>query len=91
MATHSSILAWRIPWTEAPGGLRTMGSRRVRHDGETNTPLRLSQSLVKYRSVKSCKVCNHLLASPGKQLVEKSLLGNNSVGRNIFLFSSSLQ
>ena len=32
MATHSSILAWRIPWTEGPGGLQPMGSRRVRHD-----------------------------------------------------------
>ena len=32
MATHSSILAWRIPWTEKPGGLQSMGSRRVRHD-----------------------------------------------------------
>jgi len=32
MATHSSILAWRIPWTEKPGGLQTMGSQRVRHD-----------------------------------------------------------
>ena len=31
-ATHSSILAWRIPWTEEPGGLQFMGSRRVRHD-----------------------------------------------------------
>ena len=32
MSTHSSILAWRIPWTEEPGGLQSMGSRRVRHD-----------------------------------------------------------
>ena len=32
MATHSSILAWRIPWTEEPGGLPSMGSHRVRHD-----------------------------------------------------------
>ena len=32
MATHSSILAWRIPWTEEPGGLQSMGSHRVRHD-----------------------------------------------------------
>ena len=31
MATHSSILAWRIPWTEDPGGLQSMGSQRVRH------------------------------------------------------------
>ena len=32
MATHSSILAWRIPWTEEPGGLQAMGSQRVGHD-----------------------------------------------------------
>ena len=32
MATHSSILAWRIPWTEEPGGLQPMGSQRVGHD-----------------------------------------------------------
>ena len=31
-ATHSSILAWRIPWTEEPGGLQSMGSQRVRHN-----------------------------------------------------------
>ena len=31
-ATHSSILAWRIPWTEEPGGLLPMGSHRVGHD-----------------------------------------------------------
>ena len=31
MATHSSILAWRIPWTGEPGGLQPMGSQRVRH------------------------------------------------------------
>ena len=31
-ATHSSILAWRIPWTEERGGLQSMGSQRVRHD-----------------------------------------------------------
>ena len=30
MATHSSVLAWRIPWTEEPGGLQSMGSQRVR-------------------------------------------------------------
>ena len=32
MATHSSILAWKIPWTEEPGGLQSMGSQRVGHD-----------------------------------------------------------
>ena len=32
MATHSSILAWRIPWTEEPGGLQSIGLHRVGHD-----------------------------------------------------------
>ena len=32
MTTHPSILAWRIPWTEEPGGLQSMGSQRVGHD-----------------------------------------------------------
>ena len=32
MATHSSILAWRISWTEEPSGLESMGWQRVRHD-----------------------------------------------------------
>ena len=32
MATHSSILAWKFPWTEEPGGLQSMGSQRVRHN-----------------------------------------------------------
>ena len=32
MATHSSILAWRIPWTEEPGRLQSLGLQRVRHD-----------------------------------------------------------
>ena len=37
MATHSSILAWRIPWMEEPGGLQSMGSQRVGHDRATFT------------------------------------------------------
>ena len=32
MVTHSSILAWKIPWTKEPGGLQSMGSQRVGHD-----------------------------------------------------------
>ena len=35
MATPTSILAWKIPWTEAPGGLQSMGSQRVGHDLQT--------------------------------------------------------
>ena len=36
MAAHSSILAWRIPWTEEPGRLQSMGSQRVRYDWAAN-------------------------------------------------------
>ena len=39
MAPHSSTLAWKIPWTEEPGGLQSMGSRRVRHDWATSLSL----------------------------------------------------
>jgi len=38
MATHSSILAWRVPWTEESGGLQSMGSQRVGHDLATKPP-----------------------------------------------------
>ena len=37
MLTHSTVLAWRIPWTQEPGGLQPMGSQRVRHDWATHT------------------------------------------------------
>ena len=39
MASHSSTLAWKIPWTEEPGRLQSMGSRRVRHDCATSLSL----------------------------------------------------
>ena len=44
MATHSSILAWKIPWTEKPGGLKSMGLQRVGHDRVTNTNTQLVTS-----------------------------------------------
>ena len=51
MATHSSILAWKIPWTEEPGGLQSMGLQRVRHDWVTNT----FTALISYTSgTKNC-------------------------------------
>ena len=43
MATHSSILAWKIPWMEEPGRLQSMGSQRVRHDSATSLSLSLSR------------------------------------------------
>ena len=44
MATHSSILAWKIPWAEKPGRLQSMGSQRVGHDWATS----LSLLILKY-------------------------------------------
>ena len=42
METHSSIPAWRIPWTEEPGGLQSMESQRIRHNWVTNTQSKLT-------------------------------------------------
>ena len=46
MATHSSVLAWKIPWTEEPGGLQSMGSQRVRHDWVTTHTHTYTQSIM---------------------------------------------
>ena len=43
-AAHSSISAWRIPWTEKPGGPQSMGSQRIKHDWATNTHTRKLQN-----------------------------------------------
>ena len=45
MATHSSILAWRIPWTEEPGGLQSEGSQRAGHDWSDLAPYRKVQNI----------------------------------------------
>ena len=42
MAAHSNILAWRVPWTEEPGRLQSMGLQRVGHDWMTNTHTRIT-------------------------------------------------
>ena len=49
MATHSSILAWRIPWTEEPGSLQSMGSQWVRHDQVSPTVYTLPSLLLLVR------------------------------------------
>ena len=62
MATHSSILAWRIPWTEEPGGLQSMGSQRV-GDTHTDTHTTLIQLIhIIFSSVQfSCSVVSDSL------------------------------
>ena len=47
MATHSSILAWKIPWMVEPGRLQSMGSQRVGHDWATSLSLSLASQMVK--------------------------------------------
>ena len=46
MATHSSIRAWRIPWTEEPGGLQSTGSQRVGYNWATNTHTQYSNCII---------------------------------------------
>ena len=54
MATHCSILAWRIPWTEDPGGIQSMGSQRARHNcSELALRNMLSQKLQKEKKFKT--------------------------------------
>ena len=60
MATHSRILAWRIPWTKEPDGLQSMGSQRVRHDWATSLYhvsrfLDVAKAFLGYISVYTCE------------------------------------
>ena len=55
MATHSSILAWKIPWTEKPSRLQSKGSQRARHDRTTHT------HTVKQRVARAFKSVRHLM------------------------------
>ena len=52
MATHSSILVWRIPWMEEPGGLQSMGLQRVRHDCVTSLSLSRAGEGVQIRNLR---------------------------------------
>ena len=54
MVAHTSVLAWRIPWTEEPGGLQSMGSQRGGHDWATSL---LSLSCKYYNTVLLCSDC----------------------------------
>ena len=51
MATHSSTLAWKIPWTEQPGGLQSMGSQRVGHNWATSLSKEFSVPILQFFSV----------------------------------------
>ena len=69
MATHSSILAWRIPWREEPGGLQSMGSQRVRHDWATS----LTHSLITEKIILSFYIKHDMTSTPWTQCLQTSL------------------
>ena len=66
-ATHITILSWRIPWTEEPGGLQSMGSQRVRHDWATQC------------STAKCIYILVELGSPTQNLWMSAYLGKGSL------------
>ena len=59
MATHSSTLAWKIPWMEEPGRLQSMGSQRVGHDGETSLSLYFMFKVYMYICTCTCMYKKH--------------------------------
>ena len=63
MATYSSILAWRNPWTEEPGGQQATGTQTVRHDGATNTFTLGSSKSVSNPGFKKLKLLEKSLSS----------------------------
>ena len=71
MVSHSSILAWRIPWTEKPGWLYSIGSQRVRHDQAINTSLHFTRDIVQEAVIKTIPKKNK--CKKAKWLSEKDL------------------
>ena len=79
MSAHSSILAWRISWTEEPDRLQSMGSQRVRHNWATNTAtfnvyvstlLSLSHACLSPLRPQPCSLCAHLYSCPANRVSE---------------------
>ena len=87
MATHSSILVWRTPWTEEPGRLQSIGSWRVRHDWLTSlymgnictTFVAFTQSESESLSVISDSSQSHGLYSPGNSPGQNTRVGSISL------------
>ena len=64
MATHSNVLAWRIPGTGEPGGLPSMGSHRVRHDWSDSAAEAAAYNIVTLLICAVCVPCAQLYSSP---------------------------
>ena len=78
MATHSSILAWRIPWTEEPGGLQSKGLQRVRHDWATLHAHKERRTVTGGRTRKAKPLKSHLPPS------HPFMPGHNSPGNPVW-------
>ena len=88
MATHSSILAWRIPWREEPGRLQTIQSERVWHNSETNTLIfHFSQAVLTKRQWSKIKN-SKLLNENGYLIVEVLSKKSFLVSIEVFCLSS---
>ena len=70
MENHSSILAWKIPWTEEPGGLQSMGSQRVGHDLVIEHACRKSLVTRGRKGVSGCKVIHTQMTRLGDPMLE---------------------
>ena len=87
MATHSVILAWKIPWTEEPGRLQTVGFQRVRHDSVTERKTRTVDSAFLDRLVKA-----NLLTTEAAEHAEEGiglawLCGSCAITGNLLILS----
>ena len=78
MAPHSSTLAWKIPWTEEPGGLQAMGSLRVRHDWATSlfTFMALEKEMATHFSILAWRIPG--MGEPGGL----PIMGSHRVGHD---------
>ena len=76
MASHSSILAWKISWTEEPGGMQSMGSQRVGHDWAANT--NTNKGVRNFEKISLKEMCSFAL-SPSC-CYDKDLLKENRTG-----------
>ena len=74
MATHSSTLAWQVPWTEEPGGLQSMGSQSVRHDLATKQQQCITMSVYKAQGLLEVEPSSVLDLDDSNQFMSYPLL-----------------